>query len=167
MDDLPVGADFDQLRRLDDAPHVGTGNLVVFSRNRDDPAVVRAVDVLAGHADVHVRDVHARHSLGFLGRGLDRAHGLLAIGDHAFTQSGRGRFTDADDVETLRRARGDDGARFGCADVEPGDRRPPRRLTHDAARPSRTKARGTSETGRLGLPTGITTTYCGRSVESL
>src|SRR6202140_5103052 len=125
MDYLPGRPDFDQLRRLDDAPHVGAGNLVVFPRNRDDPTVVRAVDVLAGHADVHVRDVHARHSFGFLGRGLDRAHGLFEIGDHTFAQPGRGRFTDANDVEALGRARGDDGARLGRPDVEPGDGRAP------------------------------------------
>lgn len=88
MDDLPVGADFDQLRGLDDPPHVGASHFAFFARDRDDATVVRAVHVLARDSDVDVGDLNAGHPLGFFGRSLDRTHRLLEIRDDALAQPG-------------------------------------------------------------------------------
>ena len=52
----------DDLRRVDDAPDVGGDDLAILARDRDDAAIVGRLDVLAGDADVDVRDVDARPS---------------------------------------------------------------------------------------------------------
>ena len=87
MDDLPVGADVDQLRGIHDAPHVAPHDFTLFARNGDDATIVRALNVLAGNTDVDVRDVDARHSFGPLGCRLDRADRLFEIRDDAFAQT--------------------------------------------------------------------------------
>ena len=87
VNDLALRADVDQFGGVDDAPHVGACDLALVAGDRDHAAVIRALDVFAGHADVHVRDVQAGHSFGPLGRSLDGAHRLLEVGDHALAQS--------------------------------------------------------------------------------
>ena len=129
VNDLPLRSDVDQLRGVDDAPDVAAHDLAILSGDCDDPAVVRALHVFAGNADVDVRDVHAGHAFGFLGCRLDRAHRLLEIGYDALAQPGRRCFPDADDFEPGRRCSGDHGAGLGRTDVKARDGRAPLRLT--------------------------------------
>ena len=59
VDDLPVGTDVDQLRRVDHAPHVAANDLAFLARDRHDAPVIRALDVLAGDSR-HTRGRCAR-----------------------------------------------------------------------------------------------------------
>ena len=97
--------------------HVGRDHLAIVAGHRDDAAVVRRLDVLAGDADVDVRDVDARHPLGLFGRRFDRPDRLLEVRHDAFAHPGRGGFADADDLQTIGTRGGDDGTRLGRADV--------------------------------------------------
>src|SRR5665213_3356949 len=78
-----------------------TNNRAVLAGDGADPAVVGRLHVLAGDADVDVRDVDPGHPLGLFGRSLDRVDRRLEVGDDPFAHPGRGRFADPDDLEAV------------------------------------------------------------------
>src|SRR5579872_1385311 len=121
MNDLTIRCQVDDLRCIQHAAHIAGYDLALVAGNGNDTAIIRACDMLAGHPDVYVRDMYARHSLGAFSRRLDGLDGLFEIRDDAAAQPRGGSLTDPNDLQPAGPRRCHYRTRLRRADIETGE----------------------------------------------
>src|SRR5258706_4391312 len=104
---------------------VGFRDLVTI--HSDDSLADHRAHVLAGDAGIDRIDLGARHPFRVFDRFLDRARGLLDVGDDAAAKARRARLPDAEDLQRWRALAvtadclGDQGGRLGGTNVQASD----------------------------------------------
>ncbi len=116
------GGQIDSPGVLDDVLLVVLGDFPIQRQNLMHPAVVQALHMRTGDAEINTADFHVGHLLRFDDRGAHVIRRLLRIHDLAFAHAARARLAESHDVQrALVADLADDGANLRGADFQPDD----------------------------------------------